>query len=61
MTETFRGHPGRAAGSAGGGQAFGMSRWQVFREILVPQTIRYALPGFGNTGWCCSRPRRCCR
>ena len=25
-----------------------MSRWQVFREILVPQTIRYALPGFGN-------------
>jgi arginine/ornithine transport system permease protein len=49
MTETFRGAilavpPGQLEA----GQAFGMSRWQVFREILVPQTIRYALPGFGN-------------
>ncbi len=49
MTETFRGAilavpPGQLEA----GQAFGMSRWQVFREILVPQTVRYALPGFGN-------------
>lgn len=49
MTETFRGAilavpPGQLEA----GQAFGMSRWQIFREILVPQTIRYALPGFGN-------------
>ena len=49
MTETFRGAilavpPGQLEA----GQAFGMSRWQVFREILLPQTIRYALPGFGN-------------
>ena len=49
MTETFRGAilavpPGQLEA----GQAFGMSRWQVFREILLPQTIRHALPGFGN-------------
>ncbi len=49
MTETFRGAilavpPGQLEA----GQAFGMSRFQVFREILLPQTIRYALPGFGN-------------
>ena len=49
MTETFRGAilavpPGQLEA----GQAFGMSRWQVFREVLLPQTIRYALPGFGN-------------
>ena len=49
MTETFRGAilavpPGQLEA----GQAFGMSRWQVFRRILLPQTIRHALPGFGN-------------
>ena len=49
MSETFRGAilavpPGQLEA----GQAFGMSRWQIFREILLPQAIRYALPGFGN-------------
>ena len=49
MTETFRGAilavpPGQLEAA----QAFGMSRWQVFREVLLPQTVRYALPGFGN-------------
>lgn len=49
MTETFRGAilavpPGQLEAA----QAFGMSRWQVFKEVLLPQTIRYALPGFGN-------------
>jgi arginine/ornithine transport system permease protein len=49
MTETFRGAIlAVPSGQLEAGQAFGMSRWQVFREILLPQTIRYALPGFGN-------------
>ena len=49
MTETFRGAilavpPGQLEA----GQAFGMSRWPGVPRILLPQTIRYALPGFGN-------------
>jgi len=49
MTETFRGAilavpPGQLEAA----QAYGMSRWQVFKEVLLPQTIRYALPGLGN-------------
>ncbi len=49
MTETFRGAilavPG---GQLEAGYAYGMSRFQVFRRILVPQMVRHALPGFGN-------------
>lgn len=49
MTETFRGaimavHSGQLEA----GYSYGMTRWQVFRRILVPQMIRYALPSFGN-------------
>lgn len=49
FTETFRGAilavpPGQLEAGA----AFGMSRWQVFRRILFPQMLRYALPGIGN-------------
>ena len=29
-------------------RACGMSRWLILRRILVPQTMRYALPGLGN-------------
>ena len=29
-------------------RACGMSRWLILRRILVPQTLRYALPGLGN-------------
>lgn len=29
-------------------KACGMSRWTLFRRILVPQVARYALPGLGN-------------
>ena len=29
-------------------KAAGMSRWVLFRRILVPQVARYALPGLGN-------------
>ena len=49
MTETFRG----AILSVPRGQleaafAYGMTRWQVFSRILMPQMIRHAIPGFGN-------------
>lgn len=29
-------------------KACGMSRWVLFRRIMVPQVARYALPGLGN-------------
>lgn len=29
-------------------RACGMSRWLILRRVLVPQTMRYALPGLGN-------------
>ncbi len=49
MTETFRGAilavpPGQLEA----GQAFGMRPLMVFWRILLPQTIRHALPGLGN-------------
>lgn len=49
MTETFRG----AILSIPKGQmeaawAFGMSRFQTFLRITLPQMVRYALPGFTN-------------
>jgi arginine/ornithine transport system permease protein len=49
MAETFRGAilavpPGQLEA----GQSYGMSSLQVFRRVLLPQTIRHALPGFGN-------------
>jgi octopine/nopaline transport system permease protein len=30
------------------GRAFGMSRWLLFRRVVAPQALRYALPGMGN-------------
>jgi arginine/ornithine transport system permease protein len=49
MTETFRGAIlAVPAGQLEAGQAFGMSRFQVFRRILLPQAVRHAIPGFGN-------------
>ena len=29
-------------------KACGMSRWLLFRRIMIPQVARYALPGLGN-------------
>ncbi|AWK87787.1 ABC transporter permease [Azospirillum thermophilum] len=29
-------------------RACGMNRWLILRRVLVPQTLRYALPGLGN-------------
>jgi arginine/ornithine transport system permease protein len=49
MTETFRGAIlAVPQGQLEAGHAYGMTRQQVFRRILLPQMIRHALPGFGN-------------
>lgn len=49
MTETFRGAIlAVPKGQIEAALAYGMSRWQVFYRILVPQMMRHALPGFGN-------------
>jgi len=49
MTETFRGAILAVnKGQLEAGSAYGMSRLQVFRRILMPQMVRHALPGFGN-------------
>jgi His/Glu/Gln/Arg/opine family amino acid ABC transporter permease subunit len=49
FSETFRGAflavPG---GQLEAGVAYGMSRAQVFRRVLFPQMMRFALPGLGN-------------
>jgi arginine/ornithine transport system permease protein len=49
MSETFRGAIlSIPAGQAEAAQAFGMDRQQVFFRIILPQMVRYALPGFSN-------------
>lgn len=49
MAETFRGAilavPG---GQMEAGYAYGMTRFQAFIRILMPQMVRHAIPGFGN-------------
>lgn len=47
--ETFRGaFMSVPRGQLEAGAAFGLSPLQVFRRILVPQMLRFALPGLGN-------------
>lgn len=49
MSETFRGAIlAIPAGQAEAAQAFGMGRQQIFMRIILPQMVRYALPGFSN-------------
>ncbi len=49
MTETFRGAILAVnKGQLEAGYAYGMTAWQVFCRILLPQMVRHALPGFGN-------------
>jgi len=49
MTETFRGAIiAIPKGQIEAGVACGMSRALVFRRIIWPQMVRYALPGFSN-------------
>ena len=50
FTETFRGAIlAIPRGQIEAGISCGMSRPLVFRRIIWPQMVRYALPGFGNT------------
>lgn len=49
MTETFRGAwLSIPPGEVEAGAACGMSPGLMFRRIVWPQLVRYALPGFGN-------------
>ena len=49
MTETFRGaFLSIPRGEIEAGIASGMSPWLLFRRIIWPQLLRYALPSFGN-------------
>ena len=50
FTETFRGaFLAVPKGQIEAGMAYGMNSTQVFRHILFPQMMRYAIPGLGNT------------
>ena len=49
MAETFRGaFLAVDNGQIEAGKAYGMSSFQVFRRITVPQMMRHAIPGIGN-------------
>jgi arginine/ornithine transport system permease protein len=49
MAETFRGAILAVPdGQLEAGYAYGMTRFQVFVRILLPQMVRHAIPGFGN-------------
>jgi arginine/ornithine transport system permease protein len=49
MTETFRGALlAIPKGQAEAARAFGMTAYQTFWRITLPQMVRYALPGFTN-------------
>ena len=49
QSEIFRGAFGAIArGELEAARAVGMSRRLLFRRIIVPQTLRFAIPGLGN-------------
>jgi arginine/ornithine transport system permease protein len=49
LTETFRGAIlAIPAGQREAGIAYGMSKAQAFRRIVLPQMVRLAIPGFSN-------------
>ncbi|QNX88674.1 ABC transporter permease [Acinetobacter seifertii] len=49
FTETFRGaFQSVPAEQIEAAMAYGMTPWQVFRRVLFPQMMRFALPGIGN-------------
>lgn len=49
MTETFRGAAlSIPRGEIEAGYACGFSRWKLFRLIIWPQLLRFALPGIAN-------------
>ena len=49
FTETFRGaFQSVPTGQIEAAMAYGMTPWQVFRRVLFPQMMRFALPGISN-------------
>ena len=49
QTEVFRAaYFSVSRGELEAGRSIGMSRWVVFHRILIPQILRFALPGLGN-------------
>lgn len=49
FTETFRGaFQSVPQGQIEAGQSYGMPPFHIFRRILFPQMMRFALPGIGN-------------
>jgi His/Glu/Gln/Arg/opine family amino acid ABC transporter permease subunit len=49
LTETFRGAIlAVPRGQSEAGQAFALSRQQVWTRIVLPQMVRHAIPGFAN-------------
>jgi octopine/nopaline transport system permease protein len=49
QSEIFRGAFGAiAGGELEAARSVGMSRALLFRRIIVPQTLRFAIPGLGN-------------
>ncbi len=49
LTETFRGAIlAIPRGQSEAALAFGFTRWQVLRRIVLPQMVRHAIPGFTN-------------
>jgi histidine transport system permease protein len=49
FTETFRGaFQSVPRGQIEAAVAYGMSPWKVFKRVLFPQMMRFALPGIGN-------------
>ncbi|MGJ3263874.1 MAG: ABC transporter permease [Salinarimonas sp.] len=49
QAEVFRGaYLSLSKGELEAARSVGMSRWLMFRRIVVPQVMRYAIPGLGN-------------
>ena len=49
LTETFRGAIlAIPRGQSEAALAYGFTRWQVLRRIVLPQMVRHAIPGFTN-------------
>lgn len=49
QAEVFRGaYLAIARGEIEAARAVGMSRWLMFRRVIAPQVLRFAVPGLGN-------------
>lgn len=54
QAEVFRGgYVALARGEIEAGRAMGMARWTLFRRIIAPQVLRFAIPGLGNCWQLC--------